>query len=427
MTTRMIAGARGKPARGLLKLAAASAIAIAAMNAGCADTPDHGAHTQEELNLAKKKMQQLKSGLEWQTANGAFQSGDLPKALKAVDRSIALNPDVAKSHVLRGRILMEMSNLEGALNSYAKAVEIDATNVDAHFYMGVVDERLSRKDEALACYKKAAELDHADAQYCVAAAEVLIDMNKVEEARTYLEGQKTLAENNASVKQTLGHIAMIQKQPEKAVKYFSEARLLAPENTPVLEDLARAQFAVGKFADAEYSLGRLLSAKERASRRDLRLLRAQSLIAISKPLDARDILLAMCNEPAGDSDVVTWVTLGKLAYTMNDAMTAKRAYGKLIAVAPEEPDGYLLKAMWLRKQGNLSGAEEAAKQAMGIRATTDGMIAMALIQSDEHRTNDAKRTLEKVLTNEPDNVTAQRLLAAVAQTTQPAQATATEN
>ena len=37
------------------------------------------------------------------------------KALKSVDNSITINPNVDKSHVLRGRILIEQSDLEGAL------------------------------------------------------------------------------------------------------------------------------------------------------------------------------------------------------------------------------------------------------------------------------------------------------------------------
>lgn len=411
MTTRLIAGGGSKPSRGMLGVLLAAALTTAALNAGCG--ADHGKHTAAEVNAAKEKMQQLKSALEWQTANGAYQSGDLSKALKAVDRSIALNPDVAKSHVLRGRILLEMGDLEGAMNSLAHAIEVDGGNVDARYFLGFVNERLNRKDEALACYQKAAELDHANAQYAVAAAEILIDMGRVDDARVYLEDHKTLAENNASVKQTLGHIAMMQQEPEKAVRYFGEARLLAPDNTAILEDLARAQFVVGKFADAEYSLGRLLSAKERATRRDLRLLRAQALMEISKPLEARDILMAMCNEPAGDSDILTWVTLGKLAYTINDGATVRRAYAKLIAVAPDQSDGFLLKAMWLRKQGNFSAAEDAALQAVRVRQTSDGLLALAMIQADAHRTNDAIGTLQRLLAIDPSNTDAQRYLSSL--------------
>ena len=90
----------------------------------------HGGYTQEQTNAAKAKLAQLKAGLEWQTAMGDFLAGDFPKALRAVDNSIVLNDKVAKSHVLRGRILMEVGCLEGSLLSLAKAEEIDAKNVD---------------------------------------------------------------------------------------------------------------------------------------------------------------------------------------------------------------------------------------------------------------------------------------------------------
>src|SRR5687767_5935812 len=79
--------------------------------AGCAG---HGNYTQERVNAAGARMSQLKSGTEWQMAQQQFLAGELDKSLKTVDRSIALNDQVPKSHTLRGRILVEKGRLEEA-------------------------------------------------------------------------------------------------------------------------------------------------------------------------------------------------------------------------------------------------------------------------------------------------------------------------
>src|SRR5262245_50133544 len=117
-----------------------------------------GKWTKEGAVKAQDKMNVLKSGTDWGMAHQQFLAGDLEKSLKTIDRSIALNPNVPKSHILRGRIMLERTRLEDARAEFLEAERLDPANVDAQYYLGIVHERVSEPDEALARYRKAMEI-----------------------------------------------------------------------------------------------------------------------------------------------------------------------------------------------------------------------------------------------------------------------------
>ncbi|MEK6703611.1 MAG: tetratricopeptide repeat protein [Planctomycetota bacterium] len=390
------------------RLVLASGIAILGLTlTGCGG---HGRYTQEQTNAAKEKLAQLKAGLEWQTAMGDFLAGDFPKALRAVDNSLILNDKVAKSHVLRGRILMEMGSLEGSLISLARAEELDAKNVEAQYFLGVVNERLERKEIALERFQQAADLDKTNPQYTVASAEVLVDLGRLDEAKSYLKGRGPEQEHNSAVRQTLGHIALMQGNALEAVSLFNEARLLSPNDTGVLEDLARAQIAAGQFSDANSNIERLLKDPTLTKRRDLMHLHAKCLAEIDRLADAREVLLKLSNDQSGVTDTDVWNDLGQVAYRLNDLNRVKLASSKLIAMAPRQPEGYILKGLYEHKRGDQRAAKDSVTKALSLKPTTSSMTLLAMIQLELHEYEGAKKTLAAVMQVEPGNLTARQMI-----------------
>ncbi|QOI99009.1 MAG: tetratricopeptide repeat protein [Phycisphaeraceae bacterium] len=383
------------------------ALAGAALLQGCYG---HGNYTSAHANAAKEKMTAMKSALEWQTAHGAFLSGDLHKARKSVERSIALNEKVAKSHVLRGRILMEQGDLEGALLSLRAALEIEAENVDAYYYLGIANERLERREEALTNYTRAAELDSSSAQYHVAAAEMLMDMGRLDEAKVFLESRGPQLQNNAAVRQTLGHIAILQGDARTAMVLFREARLLAPNDPSVAEDLARAQAALGEWAEAEFTLSRLLVTPELIARRDLQKLRARCLVEVNRLVDAREILIRLTTGDEGRADTEAWIDLANVSLLLNDLGRVRTSFTTLLSIAPRRHEGYALRAIWLRKRGELAAAAESASSAVDLGGGAEAALLLAMIQHEMNNTEGARGTLSALLGADPANEAARRLL-----------------
>jgi tetratricopeptide (TPR) repeat protein len=398
-----------RPAVGIAVLGMLGWAVIAAP--GCEST--HGKYTKEHMSTAKAKMEALKSATEYKMAEQAFLGNDLPKALKHVEYSISLNEPVAKSHVLLGRIKMEMGDVEAAQAAFEDAKTLDAKSVDAEYYEGILAERIDRKEDALAHYQAAVALDPAKAQYAIATAEMMIELGKVPEAQTFLESRQAAFDHNSGVRQTLGHIAMMKNEPTQAESLFNEAHLLTPDDQGITEDLIRAQIATRKFAEAEYNLSRILTGKENKDRRDLIHMRAACLIQLDRPVEARDILVKLTQDQAGAADIEAWISLGQVSYTLNDMVRVRLASGRIIAIAPQRPEGYILKALALRRAGDLDGAKKNVQTALTLQSTADEYVLLGMIQQDQARTNDARLSYAAALRQDPKNETAGKLLNAL--------------
>ncbi|MCE7974989.1 MAG: hypothetical protein DYG92_11820 [Leptolyngbya sp. PLA1] len=398
-----------RPARALtLRVLGTCLVASLALGA-CAR---HGKHTTAQINLATQRMAELKSATEYQMANQAFLAGDLDKALKHVNFSLELNPGIAKTHVLKGRVLLEMSKIEESSASLQQAASIDASNVDAAYYQGLLAERIDRKEEALAHYTRANELDATNPQYAIAAAEMLVALGRSDEAHAFLTDRREQFDHSAGVRQTLGHIALLRNDATTAARLFSEARLLAPDDTSIVEDLIRAQIATGDFGQAEFNLARLLAAPRNKDRRDLLQMRARCLVQIERPVEARDILLALTRDDAAAADPQTWIFLGQTAVALRDMPRVRLASTRAIALAPRNADGYVLRAIYQKNSGNPEAAEATLQEAVRLNPTCENLILLGLTQQELGKATDAAATFKAAAAADPTDPRAEKLLAA---------------
>lgn len=369
-----------------------------------------GNYTREGVSLANERMSFLKSATEWEMGRQAFLAGDLDKALDKVDNSLMINSSVVKSHVLRGRIMIEMGELGSAMKSLHTAAGLDPEDSDAQYYLGIVFERLNRPEDAYVHFYNACELDDYNPAYAVAASEMLIDLDRVEEAKSYLNALP-MSNNNAGIRQTLGHIAMIEQDAPAAVGYFKNARLLAPDDSGIVEDLIHAQMQCGQFAHAEQNIYALLKKPENADRRDLKVLHAKALMGTDRPVDARSIYQELLSADDGQSDLESWIGLANASYVIDDMRTMRRAASRVVALSPVSPEGYTLWAMVHRKSGNNLDALASINSAVSRAPGDASMYAFkALIERDLNRTGDAVASAAKAASLDPTNRKYQRML-----------------
>jgi tetratricopeptide (TPR) repeat protein len=385
----------------------------AIMAPGCGGLGQQSSSNKAHASAAKVKMEGMKAASEYKMAEQAFLAGDLPKGLQHVEVSISLNDKVAKSYDLLGRIKMEMGDVEGASDCLIQAQKIDPKNVDAEYYQGVLAERIDRRDEALAHYQAACELDATNPQYAIAAAEMMIEAGDIAKAETFLLGRANTFDHNAGIRQTLGHIELMKNDPAQAAAMFNEAHLLAPDDQLITEDLIRAQIAVGKFAEAEYNLARILSGKENKNRRDLMQMRAQCLVQLDRAVEARTILLTLTQNQEGAADGDAWLCLGQVSYELHDINHLKQAANRLIAIAPQKPDGYVLRALYLRKSGDLAGAKKAVERAISLQHSAEQFVLLGMIQQELAQTDAAKESYAAALREDPKDPNAAKLLNAL--------------
>ncbi|MFG0257550.1 MAG: tetratricopeptide repeat protein [Phycisphaerales bacterium JB043] len=360
---------------------ASSTLALGACSGG------HGKHTTEALTNAQERMSSIKAATSWDLARQQFQVGDLEKALKNVDESIGYNPNVAKAHSLRGRILLELGQIENSIQSFNEALAHDPQYDEAFYYKGISLERINQIEGALTAYTKAADLTPQNAQYAIAAAEMHIELDQLDEAEQILNERKELLEHNSGVRQTLGHIALLNHDAEGAVALFRESRLLAPDDITVAEDLAHALVYASDWVEGEYTLRTLLNHEDYAERRDLKRLHARTLVALDRPVEARTLLLSLTTDEKGKNDSASWIDLGNVALHLGDLSRARVAARQVIALKPDRPEGYALLAAAQIKGGDQDAALESLAQAMEFSTddASPGLLrGLLLAQMGEH-------------------------------------------
>lgn len=390
--------------------------ATMATSTGCNAFRSQGKYTREGTSKARQRLDEMKSATQYDMARQAYLAGDLVKARNLVDGSLALNPQIAKSHVLRGRIMLEMGMIDLALASLQRAEVIDPTNVEAAYFQGVSFERILQRAEALTHYQRAAELDPTNAQYVIAATEMIIDQGRTEDAERYLNAMSETFAHNAGVRQTLGHLALMRDDAQTAARLFNEARLLAPDDGAILEDLARAQYSIGNFAEAEMNVSRLLRDTTNSNRRDLLHMHARCLTELNRLIEARETLVTLTTGLEGAADTEAWIGLGNISYILKDMGRLRAASTRVIALAPDRPDGYMMKALWHRRMGDLDRALlEVDRTIHRNPQHATALTLKGIILADRGQFESSRIALGAALRADPTNASVLNLLDSIEQ------------
>ncbi len=388
-----------------------SAVGAAALS-GC--SAGHGEYTEEFRQQANTRMDQVRAGTEWEMAHSQFLAGDLKKAMKSINKALAMTDTVPRVHVLRGRIFFEMGELDQALESFAWAIDLEPTNSEAHYFSGIVYERLMKPELALEAYRAAAENDKNNAQFAIASAEMLIQLERLDDAWDLLSSDDRTFQHSAGVRQLQGHIALMRGDEHKAIKLFEEACLLAPDEPSLLEDLARVQIEVGDLAEAEYSISRLIRMDNTGNRRDLLHLQARCLMEMDRPVEAREIYKRLTTDERGTTDFAAWMGVAKVSIVLKEDMRLREAANRMIRISPERHEGYLMLALFQRGKGQLESAADLLDKAID-RTDSDPQPAMlqAMIYHDLGRFSDALASAKLASELDPSSAHARALVSAM--------------
>ncbi|TVP55781.1 MAG: hypothetical protein EA351_09965 [Gemmatimonadales bacterium] len=147
-----------------------------------------------------------------------------PEATSAVERALALDPELAAAHA--SRALMHEARHEGppAIHGYARAVELEPSHADAHNWMSWTYQLLGRGEAALECSLRAVQL-------------------------------------NPLAPEVVGNLAatrLVTGDPETALREARRAHRLQPDETSAAFYEAHAQLALGEPDEARKLLEGLL-------------------------------------------------------------------------------------------------------------------------------------------------------------------------
>jgi len=181
---------------------------------------------------------------KWQAMQGLIPSeeGNL-LAREAVERALALNPNLAEAHTEMGRIKRQLDfDWAGGDASYQRAVELEPGNPEAVSAAASSAASLGRFDEALRLNRRAVDLDPLNAGSWETLAETEFFTGQLDEAVADVKKSLQLNPDVFLGPLMLGKIYVLQGRPQDAL----------PEIERVRDESQRAFL----FAIAFYTLGR---------------------------------------------------------------------------------------------------------------------------------------------------------------------------
>ncbi len=151
--------------------------------------------------------------------------------------------------------------LEQAYDSCVSILQQQPTHAEAHYILGHIYCQMQHLEKGVELLITATQLDTDNIHYLNYLVINLMLVNRLSEARGYVEQMIAIDSDNAFYWDTIGLLYRKLDDHSKAVKYFSKAIKLAPKEVEYLYHLATSQRFMGEFKQAELNYEKILSMK----------------------------------------------------------------------------------------------------------------------------------------------------------------------
>ena len=177
-------------------------------------------------------------------------------AREAVERALALNPNLAQAHTQMGRIKQQVDfDWAGAHASFQRAVALDPGNPEVVRAAAGSAAILGRFDEALPLNRRALDLDPLNADSWESLAETEFFMGQLDQAAAHCKKALELSPDVVAAHMVLSQIYVMQGRPQDAlpeielVRYDSVRAFLFPI----------AYYALGRKKESDAALSNLIT------------------------------------------------------------------------------------------------------------------------------------------------------------------------
>lgn len=380
---------------------------ISVVGAGCASTKKP---TQREQ--ASAQWNSARAGVLGNLAGDQFDTGNSSEASQTIANALALDPQNIRLRILSARIAIETGKLEGAQSELEVASKLDPNNPEVEYHKGIIAQHWMKNEEALAHYAQASRLKPNDLAYLLAQAEMLVILNRPDEALQMLIDRSSYFEHSAPIRDAIGQLYEQKGDTTEAAEYYRQASVLDPEDDTIRERLAVAWYRVGRHRDALTQLNRLLEKPEWSGRADLLVLAGECRFRQSLTVEARD---AFETAARIDSSLIpAWQGIARTSLSVNDFRRASLALKKASALDPENASTWLLIGYTKMRQGDADGAFDAFSRAATLDSSDPvALTMMGLVLERSGQTDRAINQYGRALTVDPKDELAQKLMADV--------------
>ena len=259
-----------------------------------------------------------------------LKAGRLDDARDKADQAVELAPKFVEARMVLARIRMEQEAYVSAITELREAAKLDEESAEARYLLGVALEKSGQISDAVDAYEESYELDKSNVHAIMAIGEMLAVNGLPDEGSRYIEDYLPECKATPALVELAGRLAMSAKQYELAAKHYAALTRRNGDNSHWQEELARALFAGGRYAEA------------------------------SKAIEARTTIK--------DSQSPAWVyaMLGDCYTAASRMHRAKAAYAKALAIKPKNPELMVKAAQACLAVGQTDQAGVIARQALKI-------------------------------------------------------------
>lgn len=325
--------------------------------AGCRSGPDKKAEARAQWNTARAR---VLLGL----ADDQFEQGNLSESRKTCSEALRLTDRLPDLYVLKAKLDIEEGDLMQARDALDAALTLQPGNPLPHYLKGIIAERWREPAEALVHYQTAADAEPGELAYLLATAEMLVELDRTDEAGEMLEARLIYFESNAPIRDMLAQIRLEQERYDEAADLFRRAAILAPTEGIYRQREALAVLQAGRAVHAAGLLERLLEDQANADQVSLHLALGEAQLQAGKSSAARATFQKATR--LDDDNLMAWMGLAKATVETGEAARAELAMSRVAGLDPtprQAADVSLLRGYLRLKQDKVSDAARAFAEA----------------------------------------------------------------
>ena len=187
-----------------------------------------------------------------------LETGHYEQALEKAQELIALRPEEAQGHCLKGRALEALHDYEVACGALVQAVKQDPGLFDAQYHLGRVLRQVGLPQQAAERYMEALKLDQTSAELYYHFGFALSDLGHVESAVQAYRQAIHLKPDYREAHQILNNLYWAHGRHNLFLRSYEDALQQVPDAEGLSLDYADRQMHLGRYAEAGAILKRAL-------------------------------------------------------------------------------------------------------------------------------------------------------------------------
>ena len=345
-------------------------------------------------------------------AKDQFKSGSFDKCRKTVTDALKMDPTHSELRILSAKLAIEQGQLDLAERELETARKYAPNNPEGYYLAGVVYQRWQKPERAYEFYTAASDKAPAELSFLLARAEMLVELERSEEAVTLLSGKVVYFENSAAIRDAVGQLYMQAKRYHDAVDMFRQASVLEDQELGFKERLGLALFYDKQYSDAVDVLSKLVAKEGYTQRGDLLAALGEAQLHLGKVRDARHTFESATE--VDSSNARAWMGLGRAAMETKDYRRAELALKKAQTLDGTSAESHLLLGyLRLRQERTKEALSAFQKASMLDQKDTVAVCMIGYVYEKTGRSDLAMKYYGKALKLKPNDQLASKLMAGV--------------